>query len=66
MHRQPILALVTEARNGVGRFIIGGWKDGKRKIYSVTTNSRSESDVDAVLIKPDNPENIEEFNKNML
>ena len=24
MHRQPILALVTEARNGVGRFIIGG------------------------------------------
>ena len=66
MHRQPILALVTEARNGVGRFIIVGWKDGKRKIYSVTTNSRSESDVDAVLIKPDNPENIEEFSKNML
>ena len=32
----------------------------------LSDDSRSESDVDAVLIKPDNPENIEEFSKNML
>ena len=32
----------------------------------LSDDSRNESDVDAVLIKPDNPENIEEFSKNML
>lgn len=31
----------------------------------LSDDSRSESDVDVVLIKPDNPENIEEFGKNM-
>lgn len=31
----------------------------------LSDDSRNESDVDAVLIKPDNPENIEEFGKNM-
>lgn len=31
----------------------------------LSDDSRSESDVDAVLIKPDNPENIEEFSQNM-
>lgn len=31
----------------------------------LSDDSRSESDVDAVLIKPDNPENIEEFSNNM-
>lgn len=31
----------------------------------LSDDSGSESDVDAVLIKPDNPENIEEFSNNM-
>ena len=31
----------------------------------LSDDSRSESDVDVVLIKPDNPENIEEFGNNM-
>lgn len=31
----------------------------------LSDDSRSESDMDAVLIKPDNPENIEEFSQNM-
>ena len=31
----------------------------------LSDDSRNESDVDAVLIKPDHPENIEEFGNNM-
>ena len=31
----------------------------------LSDDSRSESDVDVVLIKPDYPENIEKFGKNM-
>lgn len=31
----------------------------------LSDDSNSESDVDAVLIKPDHPENIEEFGNNM-
>ena len=42
---------------------------GSTRLYEqykvLSDDSRNESDVDAVLIKPDNPENIEEFSKNM-